>query len=276
MLLAQVDCAADTELCPPAEHLPLSGCASFGLAEAEGQAQPRALGGGDASSLTLVVRRALPCEWRKFREHHYKDHRLNHSSVCFVGELEGRAVVFTAILNTGFNFKWFLGRNSDEKVDAELEKLGLPVAWKGRMLMREHRTVVMPDSQGLGLGSLMADAVAHICCETGHAFMSTTAHPTYGGYRDRSPLWSALASSRRERGNGQYSTFSHVWRGAASHDEAPCDGSGGSGGIDQERAELLAQRVTSLGCNRPTSVEHDLLQARVLHIEMGPAAQCVV
>ncbi|CAE8693089.1 unnamed protein product [Polarella glacialis] len=242
MLLAQVDCAADTELCPPAEHLPLSGCASFGLAEAEGQAQPRALGGGDASSLTLVVRRALPCEWRKFREHHYKDHRLNHSSVCFVGELEGRAVVFTAILNTGFNFKWFLGRNSDEKVDAELEKLGLPVAWKGRMLMREHRTVVMPDSQGLGLGSLMADAVAHICCETGHAFMSTTAHPTYGGYRDRSPLWSALASSRRERGNGQYSTFSHVWRGAASHDEAPCDGSGGSGGIDQERAELLAQR----------------------------------
>eukprot|EP00928_Gymnodinium_smaydae_P001391 TRINITY_DN10510_c0_g2_i2.p1 TRINITY_DN10510_c0_g2~~TRINITY_DN10510_c0_g2_i2.p1 ORF type:complete len:1544 (-),score=209.37 TRINITY_DN10510_c0_g2_i2:1321-5829(-) len=163
-----------------------------------------------AEKIELVVRRAFACEWRHFREHHYKDHRLSPSS-CFVGELEGRAVAFTAVMATGCTINSMFGsRGSPEKLS---EMIDYPLSWGDRNLLREHRTVVLPDAQGFGLGSIMADAVAHICCEMGYAFMSTTAHPTYGGYRDRSVLWSALPTNLRERGGNKKRTFSHVWLG---------------------------------------------------------------
>jgi len=168
-----------------------------------------------AKALRLNIRPALPCEWRHFRDHHYKDHRLQGSAVCFVGELDGRAIAFTAIMQQGLSLKEMLSGNFDQKV---IKEIGFPLKWTDWKLLREHRTVVLPDFQGLGVGSLMADAVASICEQLGYGFMSTTAHPTYGGYRDRSPLWATLPSSKRARPGGRALTFSHVWRGEATDD----------------------------------------------------------
>jgi len=166
-----------------------------------------------AASMQLEVRRALPCEWRHFREHHYKDHCLQSSAVCFVGMLDGRAIVFTAIVHQGYTVRNLLkGKNRD--VDQVLVQMGFPLQRANWLLLREHRTVVLPDCQGLGVGSLMADTIASISERMGYAFMSVTAHPTYGGYRERSPCWAALPSSRRERPAGQAVTFSHLWLGA--------------------------------------------------------------
>jgi GNAT superfamily N-acetyltransferase len=185
----------------------------------------------------LVVRRALPCEWKHFREHHYKDHRLSGSSICFVGELDGRAVAFLAAIVPGFTLSWMLSRNEEQHALAQAERLGYPPDWSLRTILREHRTVVLPDSQGLGLGSLMADAVAHLLTDKmGYVFMSTTAHPTYGGYRDRSPLWVALPTSRRDRGDA-CATFSHIWLGSVR----------GDGTIDPERERRLRARVSMEG-----------------------------
>lgn len=189
------------------------------------------------NSLELTVRRALPCEWRHFRDHHYKDHRLSMSGVCFVGLFEGKPVVFTACMNTGLTMDWMLGRFDEDKSQEMKRAINFPAPWGARQLMREHRTVVLPDCQGFGLGSLMADCVAHLCAEMDYAFMSTTAHPTYGGYRDRSPFWAALQSSQRQRPGFQCSTFSHVWLGAATPE----------GGIDEERLTQLRRRVSIEG-----------------------------
>jgi GNAT superfamily N-acetyltransferase len=166
------------------------------------------------------------------------------AAFCFVGEIQEKPVVFSAITNTGFYIDWVVrgaGSFHSDKGKKILannaienrRSLGIPDSWSLLQLMREHRTVVLPDYQGFGLGSLMADAVAHLCSEMGYTFMSTTAHPTYGGYRDRSPFWKALTSSQRERTGARATTFSHVWIGAIKVD----------GSIDKSRAELLRKRV---------------------------------
>ena len=109
----------------------------------------------------------------QFREHHYKDHRLMGQAVCFVGELGGRAVAFLAALQPGMTVAWIMARNQSDKAKALAKEMGFPVEWLARHLMREHRTVVAPEFQGLGLGSLMADMVAYLFEEMDIVFMST-------------------------------------------------------------------------------------------------------
>jgi len=184
-----------------------------------------------AKPSVFTIRRALPCEWRHFRDHHYKDHRLMMSAIAFVGVLEGRLVAFSACIYTGLTLDWLLARDDLVRANKLKKELRIPASFGPRQVLREHRTVVVPDSQGLGLGSLIADAVAHVCTEMGYVFQSTTAHPTYGGYRDRSKLWATLPSSQRERTGFQCSTFSHVWVGAH----------------DKESAAILRDRVTFEG-----------------------------
>jgi len=162
--------------------------------------------------LELEIRRALPREWVHFREHHYKDHSLHTASVAFVGILGGQAACFLAIVGEKVNY---VQRNA---VKVEWADVGYPKTWakgKVRRLYREHRTVVLPDFQGMGLAPLLCDSVALHVLETGHDFTSQTVHPFYGGYRDRSPFWRALPSNRKENSqiNGNYK-FSHVFVGA--------------------------------------------------------------
>ena len=54
---------------------------------------------------------------------------------------------------------------------------------------REHRTVILPDYQGFGLGMKLSNAIAKLHRENGYRYFSRTAHPRMGEYRNRSPLW---------------------------------------------------------------------------------------
>lgn len=140
--------------------------------------------------------------------------------MCFVGVLNARVVAFLAVVHTGCTLVGMFKTYNLEKLRVDIS---LSKAWMLRPCLREHRTVVLPEYQGIGLGSLMADSVAHALTKLGYNFMSTTAHPTYGGYRDRSPLWVALPTSKRERGDGKCSTFSHIWRGTHCPEECSCN-----------------------------------------------------
>lgn len=168
--------------------------------------------------IQLEVRRALAREWAHFREHHYKDHKLKGDSVAFVGLIDSRVCCFTAVVPEATQFV-HRGANSG----LWPEDHGYPIPWMKceppRSLYREHRTVVLPDFQGMGLAPLLCDAVANYFVEHGHDFTSQTVHPFYGGYRDRSSFWRALPTNQTEGSalNGNRK-FSHFFIGAVQQD----------------------------------------------------------
>jgi GNAT superfamily N-acetyltransferase len=69
-----------------------------------------------------------------------------------------------------------------------------------RIKYRECRTVVLPDFQGLGIGTRLSDAVGDIVLEKGYRYFSKTAHIRMGEYRQRSSKWRATQTNLMDRG----------------------------------------------------------------------------
>lgn len=111
--------------------------------------------------------------WPLFAPHHYLTGSLNPKGPkCFLAVLpDGAPVAFTSSIS--FPHATIKG---------------------GR---REHRTVVLPDFQGFGLGARLSDWLAEWHIRQGHRFYSRTTHPRLGAYREASPLWRATSGSRR-------------------------------------------------------------------------------
>ena len=106
--------------------------------------------------------------WVLFRRHHYLSGSLNVSAHCFAA--------FWGDVPVGFSAWMALGGGNPGS--------------KGRSLMqREHRTVVLPDYQGLGIGTRLSDFCASIFTGAGYRAYSTTGHPAMIQYRWRSPNW---------------------------------------------------------------------------------------
>lgn len=118
----------------------------------------------------------LPCSaeaWPLFRPHHYLSEKINHSARCWLAIWRDVPVGFVAaIAFPNAHFK---------------------NAWRG------HRTVVLPDFQGLGIGMRISDAVGELMLAEGRRYFSKTAHPRMGAYRDNSPLWRPTSKNRRDR-----------------------------------------------------------------------------
>lgn len=111
--------------------------------------------------------------WEVFRHHHYLDSKINKSARCFLGLYNGHPIAF------GSSLAYPSGTVKN--------------AW------REHRTVVLPDYQGLGIGVRFSDAIAKIFVSNGHRYFSKTAHPRMGEYRNNSPLWKGTSKNGRAR-----------------------------------------------------------------------------
>ena len=111
--------------------------------------------------------------WSVFGKHHYLNTSINKSAMCFSATWNGCLVGFSSCLPfPNGNFK------------------------NG---YREHRTVVLPDYQGFGIGVRLSDFVASYMVSQGKRFFSKTAHPRMGEYRERSPLWKPTSKNRRAR-----------------------------------------------------------------------------
>lgn len=156
----------------------------------------------------------LPCTsamWPMFSEHHYLSGEINKSSHCWAAIWDGNAVGFSAVI--------------------AMPSGSIKNAW------REHRVVVLPDYQGLGLGVRISEAVAEIHLREGKRFFSKTAHPRLGQYRDESLLWRGTSKNHKKRDdykkqidNGKYSMelknrhasrvcYSHEYIGTKEHDQ---------------------------------------------------------
>jgi energy-coupling factor transporter ATP-binding protein EcfA2 len=113
-------------------------------------------------AITLHIVRVAPSAWALFAPHHYLSESLNASACCFLGTWQGRPVVFSA---------W------------------LPFVGGGPPRRREHRTVTLPDFQGVGLGHAISSTIAAMWRGLGFGAISTTTHPAFIASRRKSPLW---------------------------------------------------------------------------------------
>ena len=121
----------------------------------------------------LEVRRCDKSLWRLFRGNHYLSGELNNACHAYACFWDNQLVGFCAVLP-------FPNGN-------------LKNAWRG------HRTVILPDYQGLGIGVKLSDFVARSYVERGCRFFSKTAHPRMGEYRERSPNWKPTSMNKKAR-----------------------------------------------------------------------------
>jgi len=99
--------------------------------------------------------------WELFRKHHYLDSTLQKSAKCFMAIVDGQPAAFTAVIH---------------------------FPHKTAPSFREHRTVCLPDFQGVGIGNAMSEYVASLyCCKK--PYTSVTGHPAMVHHRAKSKLW---------------------------------------------------------------------------------------
>jgi GNAT superfamily N-acetyltransferase len=138
-------------------------------------------------AIELEVCRVHHSAWRLFRNAHYLDTSLNQSALCFVAFWGDRPVAFTAAL-------------------------GFPHAI--RPGWRLHRTVCLPDYQGVGIGNALSELIASALAAHGKPVFRTAAHPSTVGHSARSPKWKMSRGPSRTAGKGQTSRagWSHASR----------------------------------------------------------------
>jgi len=124
-------------------------------------------------SLALTIRSTSIKYWRYFGRHHYLDTKISKSAHYYVLMLGDKPIGFHAAIHS---------TNRD-----------IHSYWRG------HRTVILPEFQGMGIGTAFSDAIAEIYVSRGFRYFSKTAHPAFGEHRERSPLWRATSTNKKSR-----------------------------------------------------------------------------
>lgn len=122
-------------------------------------------------AVTLEVHQASARAWPLFSGHHYLSRTLHRAAKCFVALWNGNPVAFASCLPA--------------------------MGYKG--MRREHRTVVLPDFQGVGIGNALSAWLGGFLKGQGLRFTSVTSHPAMVRHRVKSPLWRCLTKGHQQR-----------------------------------------------------------------------------
>ena len=130
--------------------------------------------------------------WELFKKYHYLSNEMNKSARCFIGLWNNIPVVFSGSL-------CLPGR--------------IPPLYEGdtRGKFRESRLVVLPDYQGMGIGTKFSNAIGEYFLSIGYRYFSKTAHIRMGEYRQTSPLWRATATNLKSREKSQKQSKKELW-----------------------------------------------------------------
>ena len=128
---------------------------------------------GTRPELSLTIRSTTPDYWRYFSKYHYLDTNMSRSVHCYVLLLGDKPIGFHAAIHS---------TNRD-----------IHSYWRG------HRTVILPEFQGMGIGTAFSDAIAEIYVSRGLRYFSKTAHPSFGEHREKSPLWRPTSTNKKSR-----------------------------------------------------------------------------
>lgn len=127
--------------------------------------------------LDIYETKAKDHYWSIFRKHHYLSHSHNNASRVFVATLDGKLCAFTSMLPF-----------------PHPKKKGF---WNG------HRTVVLPDFQGLGLGLTLRNWVANKFKQEGKGVIMTTSNPAMMASLKKSEKWITTRIGRTSSGGGK-------------------------------------------------------------------------
>jgi GNAT superfamily N-acetyltransferase len=128
---------------------------------------------GRRPELALTIRSTTPDYWRYFSKYHYLDTRMSRSVHCYVALLGDKPIAFHAAIHS---------TNRD-----------IHSYWRG------HRTVILPEFQGMGIGTAFSDAIAELYVSNGLRYFSKTAHPSFGEHREKSNLWRPTSTNKKSR-----------------------------------------------------------------------------
>lgn len=113
--------------------------------------------------IRLAIHKASTVAWSVFGEHHYLTNTIHKAAQCFVACWDDRPVAFTSFLTL--------------------------VHPSVKNTKREHRTVVLPDFQGVGIGNALSEWLGDYLKRNGYSFQSTTSHPAMIKHRHKSKKW---------------------------------------------------------------------------------------
>jgi hypothetical protein len=130
----------------------------------------------------LTITRCRLEAWELFRRHHYLSTRLSPFAQAFLATWQGRPVAFSAWIHA-------------------LVKYG------GR---REHRTVTLPDYQGVGIGMAVSSFCAALYWALGQRATSTTSHPAFIAARLRSKDWRMIRAPSLGNGRSKIRGLRHA------------------------------------------------------------------
>ena len=122
-------------------------------------------------SIEIQIQRVHHSIWGIFKGHHYLSADLNKAAKIYLATIEGEPAAMTAILP----FPHPRVKN----------------VWK------EHRTVVLPDYQGFGLGNRLSEHVGDLLLREGKRYTSVTSHPAMIHYRAKSKKWTMTRGPSR-------------------------------------------------------------------------------
>ena len=128
---------------------------------------------GTRPELSLTIKSSSVDYWRYFSRFHYLDTEISRSAHYYVLLLGDKPIGFHAAIHS---------TNRD-----------IHSYWRG------HRTVILPEFQGMGIGTRFSDAVAEMYVSRGFRYFSKTAHPSFGEHREKSELWRATSTNKKSR-----------------------------------------------------------------------------
>lgn len=133
--------------------------------------------------------------WKLFAGNHYLSANLNKASTCFIMLFDNQPSAFTAILPFPHP--------------------------KVKNVWKEHRTVTLPDYQGMGLGNRLSEFVGEWLYKRKKKYRSVTSHPAMIGHRYKSKAWIMDRAPSRlkapgKRGSIQNNNNTSIFRLTAS------------------------------------------------------------
>lgn len=116
--------------------------------------------------IELEVREVGRGAWALFRQHHYLSGNLHVAARCACAFVDGQPVAFQA---------WYPRPHP-----------------KTKNIMAGHRTVVLPDWQGIGIGWRLKDFCAQLLSEQGYRYRTVLSHPVLLAQHAKSPHWKLI------------------------------------------------------------------------------------